>query len=136
MALYADIVAILAPGQADPGSVVQITVQVKNLSPNAAGIKVTGVPEYPGLPAGLYIDFPVSQLNFNPGELRSFYGSFTMPDQVVTVRMYSYWYGTDGCWHPDDEMTAVINTADLPPPPVPPVDPEIREFKVLSFSRI
>jgi hypothetical protein len=136
MALYADIIGILAPGQADPGSVVSITVQVINQSPNAAGIKLVGVPEYPGLPVGLYIDFPVNQLNFSPGEIRLFYGSFTMPNQVVTARIYSYWYGTDGYWHLDDEMTAVINAAALPPPPIPPDNPEISELKVLSFIKV
>jgi len=32
----------------------------------------------------------------------------------VTIHAYSYYYGADGSWHFDDEMTRVINVVAVP----------------------
>ena len=113
MAQYADIIEIVAPSQAAPGSRVDITVKTKNIYSAAIGIKVVGVPEYEGLPSGLYIQFPVQSDNVNAGVTYSFGGYFTMPDKKVTIHIYSYWYGADNLWHLDDEMTKVVNLTEV-----------------------
>ncbi len=113
MAQYADIIEIVAPSQAAQGSRVDITVKIKNIYSAAIGIKVVGVPEYEGLPSGLYIQFPVQSDNVNTGVTYSFSGYFTMPDKKVTIHIYSYWYGADNLWHLDDEMTKVVNLTEV-----------------------
>jgi hypothetical protein len=113
LAQYADIVEIVAPSQAASGSQVDITVKIKNIYSAAIGIKVVGVPEYEGLPSGLYIQFAVQSDNVNAGVTYSFTGYFTMPDKKVTIHIYSYWYGVDNLWHLDDEMTKVVNITEV-----------------------
>jgi hypothetical protein len=73
---------------------------------------VVGVPEYEGLPSGLYIQFPVSSVNVDAGATYPFAGYFTMPDKKVTIHIYSYWYGADDLWHLDDEMTKAVNLTE------------------------
>jgi len=56
MALYADIIEIVAPSQAAPGDPVSITIRVKNLYSAPIGIMVGGALEYgvspwPGIPS-------------------------------------------------------------------------------------
>ena len=113
MAQYADIIEMTAPGEAVQGGQVNITVKIKNTYSSAIGIKVVGVPEYEGLPSGLYIQFPVQSDNVNAGTTYSFSGYFTMPDKKVTIHIYSYWYGADNLWHLDDEMTKVVNLTEV-----------------------
>jgi hypothetical protein len=113
VAQYADIIEIVAPSQAAQGSRVDITVKIKNIYSAAIGIKVVGVPEYEGLPSGLYIQFPIQSDNVNAGATYSFGGYFTMPDKKVTIHIYSYWFGADNLWHLDDEMTKVVNIAEV-----------------------
>jgi len=129
MAQYADIVQIIAPSQAAAGELVNVTVRIKNLYSSPIGIKVVGVPEYTGLPPGIYIDFPVESANVNPGETFSFYGSFTMPDRRVTVHAYSYWYGADDSWHLDDEMTKSVEVSAAP-------QPAISDFRIVDYIKV
>jgi len=113
VAQYADIIEIVAPSQAAQGSRVDITVKIKNIYSAAIGIKVVGVPEYEGLPSGLYIQFPVQSDNVNAGVTYSFGGYFIMPDKKVTIHIYSYWYGADNLWHLDDEMTKAVTLTEV-----------------------
>ena len=129
MALYADIIEINAPAQASAGSRVDIAVKVKNAFSAEIGIKVVGVPEYPGIPSGVYIDFPEPEANVGAGAVQPFAGSFTMPNSRVTVRVYSYWYGSDGYWHFDDEMAKPVELAAAP-------QPAISDFRILDYSKV
>jgi hypothetical protein len=131
MAQYADIVEIVAPSQAAPGDLVNITVRVKNLYSAPIGIMVVGVPEYSGLPPAQYIEglYPQQAVaNVDAGATYSFNGYFYMPDNAVTVHAYSYWYGADGSWYFDDEMTKVVNLAAL--------TPQVSEFKIADFYKV
>lgn len=129
MALYADIIEIVAPYQAAAGSRVDIIVKVKNTYSADIGVKVVGVPEYVGLPPGLYIDFPEPIATVGPGDIQPFDGSFTMPDARVTMRIYTYWYGSDGYWHFDDEMTKIVELAAAP-------QPAISDFRVADYIKV
>ncbi len=104
MAQYADIVEIVAPSQAVPGSRVDITVRIKNLYPGPISIMVSGALEY-GITPWPGVDFPVKWANVDGGAVHDFSGLFLMPDKKVTIHTYSYWYGGDGYWHLDDELT-------------------------------
>src|SRR4030042_741767 len=128
MGQYADIIEIVAPTQAAQGDRVDITVKIKNTYSGAIGIMLVGVPEYESLPPGLYITFPVSSANVEGGATYSFSGYFYMPDKKVTVHAYSYWYGADGSWYFDDEMTKAVNLAAL--------TPQVSEFKIADFYKV
>jgi hypothetical protein len=113
MALYADIIEIVAPGEAQSGNRVDITVKIKNTHSGAIGIMVGGALEY-GVSPWPGITFPESSANVNGGATHSFTGYFTMPDKKVTLHAYSYWYGADNAWHFDDEMTKIVNLVSIP----------------------
>ena len=127
MALYADIVEIVAPAEAVAGSRVDITVKIKNKYASAIGIMVGGALEY-GVSPWPGITFPSNSANVGAGVTYSFNGYFYMPDKAVTIHAYSYWYGADGYWYFDDEMTKVISLAAL--------TPQVSEFKIADFYRV
>jgi len=127
MAQYAQIVEIVAPSQAVSGERVDITVRIKNTYSAAIGIMVGGALEY-GVSPWPGIEFPTNSANVGGGAAYSFSGSFTMPDKRVTVHAYSYWYGADGYWHFDDEMTKAVNLAAL--------TPQVSEFKIADFTKV
>jgi len=112
MAQYADIIEIIAPSQAVPGARVDITVRIKNTYSAAIGIMVGGALEY-GVSPWPGISFPENSTNVNGGVTFSFNGSFYMPDSRVTIHAYSYWYGSDGYWYFDDEMTKAVNLTEV-----------------------
>jgi hypothetical protein len=127
MAQYADIIEIVAPAEAQSGSRVDITVKIKNTHSVAIGIMVGGALEY-GVSPWPGIAFPVSSTNVDGGATYSFSGSFTMPDKKVTVHAFSYWYGADGAWHFDDEMTKVVNLAAV-------VASQFGSIEIVSYER-
>lgn len=127
MALYADVIEIVAPSQAAPGDLVNITVRIKNLYSAPIGIMVGGALEY-GVSPWPGITFPTNSANVDAGGTYSFSGYFYMPDKAVTVHAYSYWYGADGSWHFDDEMTKAVNLATL--------TPQVSEFKIADFYKV
>jgi hypothetical protein len=112
VAQYADIIEIVAPTEAQAGSRVDITVKAKNTYSAAIGIMVGGALEY-GISPWPGINFPTPSANVAGGATYSFSGYFTMPDKKVTIHAYSYWYGTDGSWYFDDEMTKVVNITEV-----------------------
>ena len=109
MALYADIVEIVAPAEATANSRVDITVRIKNKYASTIGIMVGGALEY-GVTPWPGIEFPTNWANVLGGATQSFNGYFTMPDKKATIHAYSYYYA-EGSWHFDDEMTKVVNLA-------------------------
>ena len=113
MAQYADIIEIVAPSEAQAASRVDITVKIKNTYSSAIGVMVGGALEY-GVSPCPGINFPEPSANVNGGATHSFSGYFSMPDKKVTIHAYSYYYGADGSWHFDDEMTRVINVVAVP----------------------
>lgn len=127
MAQYADIVEIVAPSQAAPGSRVDITIRIKNLYSAPIGVMVGGALEY-GVSPWPGISFSEDSANVNAGVTYSFNGYFYMPENRVTIHAYSYWYGADGYWHVDDELTKVINLVTL--------TPQVSEFKISDFYKV
>ena len=120
MAQYADIIEIVAPGEAQAGSRVDITVKVKNTHSGAIGIMVGGALEY-GVSPWPGISFPEPSANVGGGVTQSFAGYFTMPDKKVTIHAYSYWYF-------DDEMTKVINPAAA-------IESQFGSIEIVSYER-
>lgn len=127
MAQYADIVEIVAPAEASQGIRVDITVRIKNTYSSAIGIMVGGALEY-GVSPWPGISFPEPSANVNAGVTHSFSGYFIMPDKKVTIHAYSYYYGADGSWHYDDEMTRAVNLAQE-------VESQFGSIEIVSYAR-
>jgi hypothetical protein len=127
VAQYADIIEIVAPSEAAQGSRVDITVRIKNTYSSAIGIMVGGALEY-GITPWPGITFPSPSANVNAGITHSFSGYFTMPDGKVTIHAYSYYYGADGYWHFDDEMTRAVNLAQE-------VESQFGFIEIVSYAR-
>ncbi len=128
MALYADIIEIIAPSQAISGDRVDITVKVKNTYSEVISIMVGGALEY-GVTPQPGINFLEDWANVDAGIIKAFSGSFTMPDRKVTIHAYSYWYGADGYWHYDDELIKEVEIT-------PVSEPSISEFRIADFVKI
>ena len=131
MALYAEIVEIVAPAGAVAGSRVDVTVRIKNRHSSTIGIMPVAFPDYPGVPGGLYITglYPnETSANVPAGTTQSFSGYFTMPDTSVTIRAYSYWYGADDQWHLDDQMAKGVTATVL--------KPEVADRKISNFIKV
>ena len=127
MAQYADIIEIVAPAEAQAGSRVDITVRIKNTHSAAIGIMVGGALEY-GVTPWPGITFTTNWANVGGGVTYSFAGYFTMPDRKVTIHAYSYWYGADEAWYFDDEMTKVVNPAEV-------VASQFGSIEIVSYER-
>ena len=124
---YAEIVEVVAPGSAAADSTVSVEVKVKNKHSSTIGIMVGGALDY-GVTPWPGIGFPDYSANVEPGATRTFYGSFKMPSKAVTIHAYSYWYGSDGSWHFDDERTKKVNLAELAA--------AISQFQILDYSKV
>jgi len=127
MALYADIIEIVAPAEAAAGSRVDITVKIKNTYASAIGIMVGGAVEY-GVTPWPGIDFPTNWANVPGGATQPFNGHFIMPDKKVTIHAYSYYYA-DGSWYFDDEMTKVVNLAEAIPS-------QFGSIEIVSYAKV
>lgn len=127
MAQYADVIELAAPAETLPGSQVNITVKIKNLYSATISIMVSGALEY-GVTPWPNVTFPGDWANVGAGETCEFSGYFIMPDQRVTVHAYSFWYGADGLWYFDDEMTKVVNVAAL--------TPLASDFRIADFNKV
>jgi hypothetical protein len=125
--MYADVVSIVAPSEAYSGSRVDITVKIKNLYTSTIGIMVGGALEY-GVTPWPGIEFPTNWANVAAGATQSFDGYFTMPNKDVKIHAYSYYYGSDGLWHFDDEMTKTVYLVAL--------TPQVSEFRILDYYKV
>jgi len=105
---YTEITEIVAPASVPAGSLVAITVRIKNNYSSTVAIMVDGSLEY-GVTPWPGINFPTDTANVDPGVTYSFSGNFIMPGVAVIIHAYSYYYSTDGSWPFDDEMTKSVD---------------------------
>ena len=128
MALYAEIVEIVAPSSAVAGSGVDIQVKIKNKHSSTIGIMVGGALDY-GVTPWPGINFPYDWDNVAADATKTFYGYFTMPDSDVTIHAYSYWYSPEtGAWYFDDEKTRNVSLAEL--------KSEISQFSIVDYIKV
>lgn len=128
MALYADITGLNAPSQAVSGSRVDLSAVVKNIYSYPVSLKVTTTLEYNG---GYWtgIVIPTDSATVASQASYTFSGYFYMPSVSVVIHIYSYWYGSDGQWHFDDEMTRPVTLASVG-------QPSITEFRIADFIKV
>ncbi|GAH52207.1 unnamed protein product, partial [marine sediment metagenome] len=103
--MYTDI-QIVAPSSARDGDVVNVTIKVTNLTAAALNIEVAGILEPGDI---LFIGYETRLIE--PGETKSFSGSFIMPSYDVTIHGYSYFQDTL-----DNEAEAVVSLTTVAPP--------------------
>lgn len=124
---YTEIVKIVAPSEAVAGQTVDIEVEIKNTYSATIGIMIGGALDYGETPWPT-IDFPDNSANVAAGATHTFHGSFTMPDSDVTIHAYSYYYGSDGYWHFDDEETKDVSVTELVP--------EFSRFEIADYKTV
>jgi len=108
---YTEVTGISAPASAIAGSLVQIQITIKNKYSSEAGIMARAVLEY-GVTPWPVADIPNYWANVPAGQSYSFVGSFTMPAYAVIIHGYSYYYGSGGTWHFDDEKTKNVSLGE------------------------
>jgi hypothetical protein len=122
MADYAQIVLIEARDSAAQGDLVSIAVQVKNLADYGFYVSLTGDRNGSG------ITFSPGYSGIDGGAIFTFYGSFFMPNQNVTITVTSWWWGEDNAWHQDETKTKTVTLATL--------TPLVSEFKITDFNKV
>ncbi|GAI91573.1 unnamed protein product, partial [marine sediment metagenome] len=106
---YTELEEIIAPAEAAPGDLVTVEVRVKNLHTGTIYIATTG--RYDSVDILPTEDYAI----VDPGATRSFYFSFTMPNNDVKFRVWSfYWIGTE--WYQDDYSYVDIALEAIAPP--------------------
>ena len=109
---YTEITSVEAPASVVAGSLVSVKVTIKNKSSSEISIMVGGALEY-GVSPWPTIGFPDYWANFPAGVSYYFDGTFVAPyyppGKEIIIHGYSYYYGSDGSWHFDDEKTKSIS---------------------------
>lgn len=101
---YTDIVSVTGPASVAPGQKVELTVSVKNKATYSIYISTTA--RYDNTEFDLRPGYTLTAA----GKTVKFSGSFTMPNEDVTVRVWSfYWTGTE--WYQDDDYQVSIKVA-------------------------
>ncbi len=116
---YTEIIQIIAPAQAASGELVTIEVRVRNLYTNSIYIAVTA--RYNGINIFPTEDYAI----VDPGATRSFYFSFTMPNNDIKLDVWS-WYWTGEEWYQDDYSYVDIALEAIAPPVAGEVTIELR----------
>ena len=118
---YTDVVEIVAPSSAVAGQTVSVTIKIKNKYTSIIGVAAIGVWDS----EVRFIDWLTA--NIPAGATQSFSGSFIMPSRRVTIHGYSYYYGTDGNYHFDDERTKDVALGVL--------EPEFSGFGITQYNK-
>jgi len=134
MAQYADIDnVILSPEEPQTGDQVTLYVDVRNIYSSVFSAKLIGTASYyvPGIGILTWVfSFEPSTVNINPGLACRFMDVFTMPYCTrMTAYFTSFWYGSDGQWHPDDAVEYPIKEEEIP-------DEEFSDFTISAVSKV
>ncbi len=98
---YAQIIELVVPAKAQPGTTVTVTVRVRNTYDSALNITMTGLAGTKELHFGGYY------YNIPAGGEQVFTDTFTMPSSNVNVIAESWWlWGTQ--WQRDDRAEATV----------------------------
>ena len=118
---YAEITRVGGPDSATAGSVVFIPVEIVNIWHHGLSLCCTGY----HTPQEEFID---RRKDVAAGETWYLSGLFYMPDHDVTVLIASWFLGTDGNYHLDDEKTMTIKLEELVP--------AFSEFKIKDYQQV
>ncbi len=121
MAQYAEITHVGGPESATEGNWVMIPVQIVNKWHHALSLRCTGH----HTPQELFID---RIRDVASGETWYLSGLFRMPNHDVVVLIASWFLGTDGQYHLDDQKTRTIKLTELVP--------SFSEFKITDYRAV
>ncbi|MDD5511975.1 MAG: hypothetical protein PHI12_14400 [Dehalococcoidales bacterium] len=114
MASNAQITGVVVPSQAAQGERVDVIIRIKNIKSYPITVMVGGALEY-GISPWPTLSFEVERtMTLDPSTIGEFAAYFTMPDKAVKVHGYSYYYGTDGTYHFDDDKSVSVALGQLP----------------------
>ena len=107
--------SIEAPSQARVGEMVGVEVRVRNLWDYAIRTW-PGQTRYDGEVFRVLDASGAMHVVVPAGVAHSWYGSFAMPGGSVTITAVSWYLGSDGIWHPDDqaEKDVAVIDSELP----------------------
>lgn len=104
--LYTQI-SIVAPSSAQAGATVNVEARITNLCDYDLSMNPSGQVG----PTPLW--FGRAPKEAAPGETLSWYDSFIMPDEDVSVLVHSWYLGDDGEWHPDDSVEKIVSSKEV-----------------------
>ncbi len=123
MGLYSDIVAIIAPANAVAGSTVDVEVRIKNLCGYAINLTATK-----GQVNDMILRFGPVHRGVGAGQIASWYDSFVMPDEEVTISVESWYEGTSGTWQSDGYAEKDVELYSVP-------SSEFGSISITSYER-
>lgn len=94
--VWTDIVNVIAPASASAGDLIEVEVQVRNLADYPIYISVSG--RHDGIDAYFSPDYAVVAA----GQTYSFTYSFTMPNNDIRFRIWSWYWPPMDVWYQDD----------------------------------
>jgi hypothetical protein len=107
---YADITSVIVdPTKAYAGQRVGVNITIKNTLSYAITVMAGGAYDYGVTPWPTLSFSTVTIETINGGSSIVFLAYFTMPSVACTVHAYSYYYGSDGAYHFDDEYTKGVS---------------------------
>ncbi len=123
--LYTEIVEIIAPSSAAIGSIVNVQVNIRNITSTAFRIYCSAAFTGP-VNSIRFIDFV--SLIVEPGQLVGFANPFTMPSNEVTIYAASWYEGAPNELHFDDAKEKVVSLAESVP--------GFSELVIIGFSKV
>jgi len=102
-------ISIVVPSSARAGDTVNVEAKIKNLSGSDLGMNPSGQAG----PTALW--FGSAPKYASPGQTLSWDDSFIMPNEDVSVTVYSWYLGLDGVWHPDDNVEKIVSLGVIAP---------------------
>lgn len=102
-------VAVVAPSSARAGVKVNVQARITNLYSQSLSLNPSGQA------GSTPLWFGKAPKVAAPGETLSWYDSFVMPSEPVTLLVYSWYLKADGEWSPDDSVEKVISPKAVAP---------------------
>ena len=100
--MYIEVYSIDVPSKAVEGQELSLSTFLHNHSSYTCSVRAS-VQVFKG--SEVVSDFwlmPYEGGNLSPGGFKEFSGTITMPDGKAKVRVWSWYYASDGKWHSDE----------------------------------
>ena len=111
--MYIEVYSIDVPSRAVEGQELPLSAFLYNYSSYTCSVRASAQVIKGGeVISDLWLA-PYEGWDLSPGGFKEFTGAITMPDGDAVVRVWSWYYGTDGNWHPDEHKDANITLMSM-----------------------
>jgi len=117
-------ISLSAPSEARAGENVYATATVRNLYSSSVKIWTTVVASWDSYDRFIDVEEWVPA-----GATRTYSGYFTMPNKDAELGGYTYYLGTDGYYHSDDEDHKVVRLEEIP-------ESQFRYMEITRFVKV